>query len=292
MDVLRRLLALVNSLDCVQELGAQLVEVALRVEPVRPFAVECALDVVLDAAFIAGPKKDIMVPAFEACVWVLGEYFNVVMDIAKDTIVARDDSVDDDDDDDDEGYWIEGPDGEEFLSKWRDSSVHIQAAESLLNVRTLMLLPPTSLRVVVHALQKIFFSCAAHSTDPTMLAPLVCLYRQSLSLFFLETDMEVQERVHTLWSILNGVGILEPTAQAARGAAEARVRDGGVRGGIGTDGDEITVEVTEDDVRRADVAFTRRAFFGDLISEPFYAVHAKAQRRVPRATPRRSRQWK
>jgi hypothetical protein len=71
----------------------------------------------------------------KAAAWIIGEYADIVSAIAADTAEVSDSP------ENDQGYWIEGPTGEDIRSAWRGQSVHVMAVDALLHPRATNLPP-------------------------------------------------------------------------------------------------------------------------------------------------------
>jgi AP-3 complex subunit delta-1 len=120
------------------EVADHLIEISHRVDTVRPYAVESMLSMLLNESLILGLAHQTIAEVVKAAAWIVGEYSNIVTEIATD---STGDDDDDDDDEDDSGYWIEGANGEESRSVWRGQNVHHLVLDVLLNPRTTSLPP-------------------------------------------------------------------------------------------------------------------------------------------------------
>ena len=75
-----------------------------------------------DEKLVLGQARRSVTEVLRAAAWIVGEYSDVVSTIADDHPVEGFDSQGNPDDDE-PGYWMEGPRGEEILSRWRGTAV-------------------------------------------------------------------------------------------------------------------------------------------------------------------------
>ena len=167
----------------------QIMEIALRVQAVRPFAVECMASMLLDGSkLILGQAKDTVAEVLKAAAWVCGEYAEVLLLIMLDQKQTTPDHDEDDEDGDeegdgeDEGYWMDGPDGDEIRSKWRKRPLPVLVVESLLHPRSTNLSPEVQ-GAFVHAAMKIFVCTGDARCDRSHVAQIIALLRVRLPVF-------------------------------------------------------------------------------------------------------------
>lgn len=159
-----------------KEVADQLIDVALRVDTVRPFAVESMLSLLLNEKLILGYARQTVSEVLKAAAWIVGEYSYIVTNIANDTM--DDDAVDADEN---AGYWIEGPAGEDIRSLWRGQQLHAQVIDALLSPRATNL-PPHVQCAYIQAAMKIFIrSCA--DRDEEEIAAIIGTLRSHLLIF-------------------------------------------------------------------------------------------------------------
>ena len=167
-----------------KEVADQLIEVALRVEGVRAYAVDAMLSLLLDNQLVLTQARVTVCEVLKAAAWIVGEYCEVITSIARDN--AADDEDDDDDDDiDGEGagtaFWIEAAAGDEIRSAWRGQQLHLKVVEALLHPRATNL-PPAVQAVYVHAAVKLFVRACA-DCDTEELSSIVGVVRSRLPIF-------------------------------------------------------------------------------------------------------------
>lgn len=159
-----------------KEVSDQLIEVAIRVEPVRPFAVESMLSILLNDALVLGPARQTVYEVLKAAAWITGEYSDILNYIAND--VYDDDAVMEDDE---LGFWIEGPCGDDLRSSWRGQNVHILVLEALLHPRSTNL-PVHVQTTYLQAAMKIFIKSSV-DRDIDEIATLIGIIRSYLGVF-------------------------------------------------------------------------------------------------------------
>jgi AP-3 complex subunit delta-1 len=174
----------------------QMIEISIRVDSIRPFAVESMLSMLLNEKLIMGQARNTVFEVLRAAAWIIGEYSTIITDI----------SLDNKDDDDDNGYWIEGPDSEEVRSIWRGKKLHYLVIKSLLNPSTTNL--PTVVQIVyIHAVLKIFSrTCIDCKIDD--IAAVISVIRINIGIFLQSLNIEVQERSSSFRYLLNEFNIL------------------------------------------------------------------------------------
>lgn len=257
-----------------KDVAEQLIEIALRVDTVRPFTVEAMLTMLLDEDLILGQARVTVSEVLRAAAWIVGEYSEIVTEIAND-------DADDEVDDDGGGYWIEGPTGEEIRSTWRSQPLHHMTIASLLHPRATNL-PAHVQAAYMQAAIKLFIRASLDCSE-TQLVDIVGVLRSRINVFLQSVHIEVQERASTLRQLLAEFEIL-PLDWEEQAEMEKRESE--------EDGKVPEVEllfapvytktsVDAVDERGAKAAKSKSVVLASLIAEPFYAVHSKAQRRVP-----------
>jgi AP-3 complex subunit delta-1 len=279
------------------EVADQLMEIALRVEGVRPFAVDQLLGMLLNEQLMVGHAKSTVVEVLRAAAWVTAEYAEVLTRIAHDRADDGSDSSDSDSDEEDEiigdKYWIEGAAGEDHRSLWRGQPLHYLVMKTLLSTRS-TLLPPSVQIVFLQAVMKLFVRVVLDG-EFSVIADCVGLLRVGLSNFTQHMDLEVQERATTLRHLLASFRILpldweqQFAAQEEAAAAQwkkAEETQSSSENLIDLMSMMMTPVYDATSVRSLDEngareAIAQKAVLGALIKEIFYAVHTKAQRKVP-----------
>lgn len=212
---------------------------------------------------------------------------------------------DEDDDEDDEGYWIDGPDGDEIRSKWRKKPLLVLAVESLLHPRATNL-PPDVQCSFVHAAMKMFIKSADPRCDKGHTAQIIALMRVRLPVFLQvgqfarnavlnrnryihrfrqSVHLEVQERASALRYLLAELNILRIETTDDDEVAEVITED--LLSFPTTSDDDASSTTTNIEMLPVDVSGAERAHGGAfallhaIVAEPFYSVHPKAQRKVP-----------
>lgn len=120
-----------------------------------------------------------------AAAWICGEYSDILINIMLDIKVNDEDNDEEDendDDEDDQGYWIEGPDGDEIRSKWRNKPLVVMTIACLLHPRSTNL----SARVqsaFIHAAMKIFIRSCDGRCNSEYLSQMLALLRTRLPIY-------------------------------------------------------------------------------------------------------------
>jgi hypothetical protein len=227
-----------------EEVIACLMDVALRVEAIRPLVTRSVLRLMLDGGdeFLKGRDKASAAAALRGSAWIVGEYCDALMDPG-----------------------LSDPDA---------GCVHVQLVDTLLHPGVLRGFPASVQRVYVHSAVKVL-SSACRLCEAEDLAVIVALLRQRLPLFLASTvAAEVRERASTLRCLLAQLRILPLDATMGEIVGHGHVSSADVADGSG-------VVVTTEDEKGAAVAAEQKALLSSLLSEKFYAVHPKAQKKVP-----------
>mmetsp|Transcript_22386 Transcript_22386/g.22573 ORF Transcript_22386/g.22573 Transcript_22386/m.22573 type:complete len:1277 (+) Transcript_22386:138-3968(+) len=256
-----------------KEVAEQLIEIALRVDTVRPFTVEAMLSMLLNEDLILGPARITVSEVLRAAAWIVGEYSDIITKIAND-----EDEDDDEDAEDDSGYWIEGPTGEEIRSKWRSQPLHSLVLAALLHPRATNL-PSHVQACYMQAAMKMFVRATVDCTEQQMIE-IIGNIRAHMNVFLQSVDLEVQERASTFRYLLDDLDIL-PIAWEAQ-AEEEKSEEKKVESQDLLFMPAYTVgSVQAVDEKGAKAAKQCSRLLSTLTAETFYAVHSKAQRRVP-----------
>lgn len=173
-------LAMMHGSSHGEEVASQIIEVALRVETVRPFAVESMLTLLFNQTLFNSQAHITVAEVMRAAAWIVGEYSEVVTAIADDDLEPDDESIDSDIDDE-EGYWIEGAQGEEIRSEWRGQDVHSMIIKILLHPRSIEL-PIHVQRVFLQSIMKVFVRASLDCQEGTI-AEIVRVIRERMFAF-------------------------------------------------------------------------------------------------------------
>jgi AP-3 complex subunit delta-1 len=171
------------------EVAAQLMEISLRVESVRPCAVEAMLTLLIDDRDIMGQARSTVCEVMRAAAWVLGEYSDIISLIVNDVAPDRESHQDDYDDEDDEEksvadereYWISGAARTLRRSKWRGQSLHVKVIDNLINPRSTTL-PDHVQTVYLQSAMKIFVR-ACNDCEESHVSAIITVLRTRLSVF-------------------------------------------------------------------------------------------------------------
>eukprot|EP01038_Epipyxis_sp_PR26KG_P013128 gene13128-17595_t len=270
-------LAIVQGTKHGHEVADQLIEICLRVDSVRPYAVESMLSMLLNDNLILGQARTTVSEVLKAAAWIVGEYSDIVTNIANDD----EDSGDEDDEDDENGYWIEGATGEEIRSIWRGSNVHLLVMEALLHPRATNL-PAHVQMVYVHASLKIFVRACKDCELPVM-TEIVGVLRKRLSIFLQSLNLEVQERASTLRHLLAEFDVLplnweELLEEIINGDESEKKKEKKNVDLLEFPTSNKTKEIDEIGAKNA---LQKNTIICASMNEKFYAVHSKAQKKVP-----------
>lgn len=270
------------------EVADQLMEIALRVDTVRPYAVETMLSMLLNENLTLGHARATVVEVLRAAAWIIGEYSDIVSSIANDHAPDRDEDSSDSDSEeesqDDGAYWIEGATGEEMRSLWRAQPLHFLVIKVLLHARATTL-PAKVQMVYLQAAMKLF---ARSCTDCafSQVADIIGLLRTGLPHFMQNLDLEVQERATSLRYLLADLNILSLDWEKNTALVKVADEEESKGGNHALNLLDLMPVYEASSVRTVDetgarVAMQQQAVLAALIKEKFYAVHSKAQRKVP-----------
>jgi AP-3 complex subunit delta-1 len=210
-------------------LRAQIVDVALRVLPVRAYAVRRSMEVLLEGEGSVvsddpygdnGRGKNIMPEILPAVAWITGEYSDLIPEAL---------AIDQDDDDDDED--------EEFYFDGDSKGTYHAIIQALMTPSNTQKLPPNTQKVYIQAAMKVFAAAAAQKTvkNIELEASLETLC-VNLPVFMASTDVEVVERSFTAMELLKSMGLTVGTFDHVPGLTPADEDDESDEGGDG-DGD-------------------------------------------------------
>lgn len=130
-----------------KEVAEQLIDVSLRVDTVRPYAVESMISMLLNEKLFLGQARFTVSEVLKAAAWIVGEYSDII------TAISRDDAPDDAEDGN--AFWIDGASVDEFRSDWRGQNVHVMIIDTLLHSRSVNL-PAHVQSVYIQSAMKIF----------------------------------------------------------------------------------------------------------------------------------------
>lgn len=240
-----------------------------------------------------------MCEVLKAAAWIVGEYCEIVTRISRDRSAGVNDREEEEEEGDDgeDAYWIEGATGEDIRSAWRGQAVHHLVLDALLHPRTTNL-PALVQMVYLQAAMKVFIR-ASCDCELKEMADMVGVLRSRLPIFMQHLDLEVQERATTFRHLLAEFDILpmnwedstEEISKETPGAAAVGVTGSGQGSGL-NDREKQLMDLlempmyTQSSVRAVDeygakIAIEKHLVLKAVTAEEFYAVHSKAQRRVP-----------
>ena len=245
-------------------LAEQLVDIAMRVKPVRAYAARDMVCLLLDERLEVGQGLESVADVLAAAAWIAGEYAGALLD-----------ADDDDDDDDDEN----DPDA---LPKFPRDQPHRTLVDLLTHARVTRL-PARVQNVYLQNALKVVALLAGPSGDAEELEATLGLVATRLDVFLQSVHVEVQERAAAFRALLLTFGALVPTARTVEVPTARTAR----RDDSDSDDDDDARPappklrtVVED---AADAAAARRAAaaLGAVAAEKMVPVNPKAQARVP-----------
>ncbi|KAL3945881.1 MAG: hypothetical protein SGBAC_000032 [Bacillariaceae sp.] len=177
-------------------LRSQVSDVALRVLPVRAFAVKRSLEILLEGELIEnneeggnGRGKHIMPEILPSLAWIVGEYsdlFPEAISIDKDAVYIYDNDS-------------QGP--------------YHSFIQAITSPTTAMKLPPSTQQVYVQGAMKVFAAAAGNSdVSDAELEACCSTLSSNLPVFMQSTNVEVQERSFSLHSLLKSLDLLVTTS--------------------------------------------------------------------------------
>ena len=253
-----------------QEVSDQLMDIALRADSIRPFAVESMLSLLLNESLILGSARQTVSEVLKAAAWIVGEYSNILTNIMNDN--GNNDNC----------YWIEGPNSEDIRSLWRGKQVHVLVIDGLLHQRATSL-PPSVQATYIQAAMKVFIrSC--NDCNESEISIIIGTLRNKIGLFLQSQHIEVQERASTLRHILSEFDILSLTWQAdiqqITKNENISKKSNDLLDLTAPTSNENNVAKSIDD-NGSKQAKLKCKILLTAIQELFYSVHSKAQRKVP-----------
>jgi hypothetical protein len=162
------------------DVSNQLIEVALRVPSIRPYAVEMMLSILLNEQLAMGHARDTVCEVLKAAAWIVSEYCDVIAKICQDQSDSLD-STGESDGEDPTAYWIEGVQGEEIRSNWRGQKIHFMVIEVFLHPKSTNLSPHVQ-TVYLNSAMKVFIS-ASRYCELAELADIVGIIRSRLPVY-------------------------------------------------------------------------------------------------------------
>lgn len=220
-----------------------------------------------------------------AAAWICGEFSDVLTSIMLD--LKSDEESEDDEDEEDQGYWIEGPEGDEIRSKWRGKPLVVMTIACLLHPRSTNL-PARVQSAFIHAAMKIFIRACDGRCSHEHVSQMLALLRTRLPVYLQSVHLEVQERASTLRYLLAETGILAVDAGLVYdGQLSSKIDENGdlltFKDLEPVDGDDIEltqIRVLSVDISGASAALKAFSYLKSIVSEEFFGVHPKAQRKV------------
>ena len=230
-----------------EEVTACLMDVALRVEAVRTLVTQSMLRVMVMARgeFLRTPAKASTAATLRAAGWIVGEYCDTLIDAPQRDADAE--------------------------------STHVLLVDTLLHPTVIQCYPASVQKGYVHCAVKVFAS-ACVNCEKADLAVLVALLRRRLGLFMAKgASAEVCERASSFLFLLAELRIVNLDLAGSDIGGYGQVSTADVASGSG-------VVVTAEDESGAAAALQKSHLLSSLVGEKFYAVHPKAQRKVPLPT--------
>jgi hypothetical protein len=152
------------------------------------------------------------------------------------------------------------------------------AVDALLHPRATTL--PTHVQsTYIQAAMKMFLRACADCNDD-QLAEIVGLIRMRLGIYLLSSNIEVQERASTLKNLLHELEILSRNWEEELNALRAQVKDSLINNTDFLETPNSDGSRTMDEKAVAMIS-KKRGILAAVVAEPFYAVHPKAQKKVP-----------
>jgi AP-3 complex subunit delta-1 len=178
-------------------LRAQIMDVALRVLPVRAYAVRRSMEVLLEGEGSVsddpygdnGRGKNIMPEILPAVAWITGEYSDLIPEAL---------SIDQDDDEDDEEFFFDGD----------SKGTYHALIQALVTPSNTQKLPSKTQKVYLQAAMKVFAAASAQKTvEKTELEASLETLFVSMPVYMKSTDVEVVERSFTAVELLKSMGL-------------------------------------------------------------------------------------
>lgn len=243
----------------------QLIDVAMRVRPVRRYATRDMVVLLLDERLTVGQGIDSIADVLSAAAWITGEYCTSLFE------EGAGDEEDDDDDEDEAKPRIPG-------TRLRERLVDIMTHPRVTNL-------PASVQNVYlqNALKVVALSCAKDESDDELEATLT-LIATRIDVFTQSVHMEVQERSQSLLGLLEALGALEKRIEYAP-MAKKKQQDGEDEEDADEEKDTLAALSSHPMYHTyAPVVAKARAAASSLaaiFAEKMVPVNPKAQQRVP-----------
>jgi AP-3 complex subunit delta-1 len=203
LDILFRLGHMRGVEKHAQLLHAQIVDVALRVLPIRAFAVKRSMEILLEGEGSVsddlygdnGRGKHLMPEILPGIAWIVGEYSNLIPEAGKD----------DDDDEDMEFFYDED-------SKGTYHAV-IQALTTTTNVSNL---PTVTQKVYIQAAMKVLAAATSNKdVGDAELEACIGAMDRALPVYTQSVDVEVIERAFTSLELLRSLDLITDTSKGS-----------------------------------------------------------------------------
>lgn len=203
-------------------LRAQIMDVALRVLPVRAYAVRRSMEVLLEGEGSIsddpygdnGRGKNIMPEILPAVAWITGEYSDLIPEAL---------SIDKEDDED-----------EEFFFDGDSKGTYHALIQALVTPSNTQKLPPSTQKVYIQAAMKVFAAASAQKTvEKTELEASLETLFVSMPVYMKSTDVEVVERSFTAVELLRLMGLASGALGNVPGLTSADEDDESDEGGDG-----------------------------------------------------------
>jgi hypothetical protein len=172
-----------------QEVKEQFIDISIRVNSIRPYAVEVMLTLLLNYHLMDGVNMIILNEVVKAAAWIVGEYSDILIKIIQDTSVddLTDDDNDDDDDDDDNDdeniYLITGPNGHQRRSNWKGLPLYNMIIDALLHPRVYKLSSSVQ-SIYLQCILKVFIrACLDENSDNDVMSQMITSFRTKLTVF-------------------------------------------------------------------------------------------------------------
>ena len=241
-------------------LAEQLVDITMRVRPVRRYAARDMVCLLLDDKLAVGQGLESIADVLSAAAWIAGEYAAELFD----------DDDDDDEDDDDDGD----------LPKFPKERPRYRVVDILTHPRVTNLPARVQNVYLQNALKVLALFCDDDDGDDGELEDCLTLAARRLDVFLQSVHVEVQERATAFRGLLVAFGALKPTERLVEAKAPPpRDDDDSDEEGDARPAPPPTV-VVED---LADLAAAKAAAgsLSAIAAEKMVPVNPKAQGRVP-----------
>jgi AP-3 complex subunit delta-1 len=276
--------------------AAQLIDVSVRAEVVRGYAVRCMLGLLRDSSdLFLGQSQATMAHVLYAAGWIIGEYADQLPGQGR-----EEGGEEEEEEGEGEGKQAAGPGLMETSAQPSAAPVFAQVLAAYLDPRVTNL--PEDVQVVyMQSALKVVAAAPRHVPDDAGLEGLLLILRARLSVFLQSIHIEVQERAATMRNLLASLGIWPKPAERREGEGEG--------GGEGQEGkQERGQKVVAEDLLQMDMGQAggdgpvsgdspsnggsgvaqgvramrlNRGMLEALFREQLQPVNPKAQRKVP-----------